>query len=346
MSTRWCFTHNLNDDQWVEIEELYLNGRISEFYASLANLCNSVQRCKYIKFGLEFAPETGQPHLQGYVIFERGIGLATVKQRMSVSQLFDNTTHYEIMEGTIEQNDEYVEKEGEWMESGEHPVGRGHRSDLDDIWSDLREGASETDVMESHFTDWARYHKAIGRARYLLDLQKQTLWREVETTVIWGNAGVGKTRLALSMGMEKYGELPYILYPGNSHNVWFDGYQGQKCLVLDDFTGWLKLTFLLRLLDGYPLNLEVKGGSVAAQWEMVIITSNQNPGHWYGWDVLKQHDDGRALFRRINFVDHLNDYEPGRALERDIDCGEEWWDAHRREFEPVVLPSSQQTFHW
>lgn len=345
MSSKWCFTHNLTPNQWNEIEELWTNGHISEFYEHCEHFADVIPRCKYLKAGLEFAPETGQPHLQGYVIMERGIGLATLKQRMSLTQLFDNTTHYEIMEGTIEQNDEYVEKEGEWFESGEHPVGQGHRSDLDDIWTELREGAGETDIMENHFADWARYHKAIGRARYLLDLQKQTQWREVETAVYWGPAGVGKTRLALSEAMERYGELPYILYPGNSHNVWFDGYQGQKCLVLDDFTGWLKLTFLLRLLDGYPLNLEVKGGSVAAQWETVIITSNPSPGHWYGWDVLKQHDDGKALFRRIDKITEITENEQGE-IERDEEIGEEWWANNRNKFEPVVLPESQQHFHW
>lgn len=88
-------------------------------------------------------------------------------------------------------------------------------------------------------------------------------------------------------------------HPGG-HMVWWDGYEGQSLLILDDFTGWIPLTQLLNILDGYPMTLNVKNGRTMANWTTVVITSNLHPRDWYSKDVMAHHDHGRALKRRID----------------------------------------------
>jgi len=66
-------------------------------------------------------------------------------------------------------------------------------------------------------------------------------------------------------------------------------------LLIDDFYGWIAYGYLLRLLDGHPVQMETKGGHTHACWETVIITSNVLVIAWY-----QNVDDIRALERRIN----------------------------------------------
>lgn len=95
-------------------------------------------------------------------------------------------------------------------------------------------------------------------------------------------------------------------HPGG-HLVWWDGYEGQQLLILDDFTGWIPMTQLLNVLDGYPMTLNVKNGRSMAAWTEVIITSNLHPKAWYRDEVMAMHDGGKALFRRINVLQEVED---------------------------------------
>ena len=50
----------------------------------------------------------------------------------------------------------------------------------------------------------------------------------------------------------------------------------------DDFRGdCMRLTDLQRLLDWYPLWVEIKGGSLPMLATRYVITSNQHPADWY-----------------------------------------------------------------
>lgn len=93
--------------------------------------------------------------------------------------------------------------------------------------------------------------------------------------------------------------------------MWFDGYQGQHTLILDDFSGdYCAFRYLLRLLDKYKLKVEIKGGFAWAVWTTVVITSNIHPVGWY-------HDtDTSPLQRRlttggseIRLVEHQGTYK-------------------------------------
>ena len=63
---------------------------------------------------------------------------------------------------------------------------------------------------------------------------------------------------------------------------WWDGYSGQETVVLDDFKDYaMPLVELQRLLDWYPLWVEVKGGSVPMMAKRYVLTSNTSPDDWY-----------------------------------------------------------------
>lgn len=62
---------------------------------------------------------------------------------------------------------------------------------------------------------------------------------------------------------------------------WWDNYNGEAVVVLDEFYGWLPYDTLLRLCDRYPLLVESKGGQIQFSATTLIITTNKRPDKWY-----------------------------------------------------------------
>jgi len=77
-----------------------------------------------------------------------------------------------------------------------------------------------------------KYPNAFRLIRSELDFIEALKWRIMNVKVYWGPTGTGKTRKAMDH------ESVYKLDMANS--LWFNGYNRQKRLVVDDFYGWIK----------------------------------------------------------------------------------------------------------
>lgn len=65
---------------------------------------------------------------------------------------------------------------------------------------------------------------------------------------------------------------------------WWDGYDKQEFVILDDFRGsQMQFNELLRLLDRYQHRVEFKGGSRQFDSPNIIITSINHPKDPYGF---------------------------------------------------------------
>lgn len=65
-------------------------------------------------------------------------------------------------------------------------------------------------------------------------------------------------------------------------NVWFDGYDGEEDIVINEFKGWLPVSLMCRLVDAAPLSLPTKGGHVKCLVKRVWIDSNFDPfSEWW-----------------------------------------------------------------
>ena len=115
----------------------------------------------------------------------------------------------------------------------------------------------------------------------------------MEVSIYYGATGTGKTRLAY--------ESSDSVYKWNVDTPeWWDGYDGERTLLIDEFYGQLKPSRMLQLLDGYTCRLPVKGGFTYANWDKVYITSNAHPDCWYGELVPQAVKD--ALHRRYTEI--------------------------------------------
>lgn len=261
--------------------------------------------CKYIVFQLERGDEE-TPHFQGAIFFNSNKRLSAVRQLCPVA-------HWECMRGTPEQAINYCTKadtriDGPW-EAGARPKSRqGKRTDLESLCDAIKRGDDLSSLIDSHTATVCHYTRGFQFLYQHYQRQASAKWRDVTVRVFWGKTGVGKTRrcVAAEPGL-------YIVdnYP------WWDGYTGQSTILFDEFYGQIKVSHMLRLLDGYTLQLPVKGAFVSAAWTQVFITSNSPPTEWYTkkTDYLYNgaplqtssisKDVRDALMRRITSVEQL-----------------------------------------
>ncbi len=156
----------------------------------------------------------------------------------------------------------------------------GRRSDLVDAGDLIKAGGSITQLALEHTSVFIRYNKGFNMLKFYVDGDNANKWREVAVHVIWGPTGVGKTREAIEKAREA-GPF-YILQKDENSRIWWDGYEGQKTVIFDDFDGsWYKYRSLLRILDGNGVRCQIKGGTVWATFTTVYITCPVPPEEWY-----------------------------------------------------------------
>lgn len=94
------------------------------------------------------------------------------------------------------------------------------------------------------------------------------------TIVLWGETNVGKSTTAW-----KY--AGWDAYPKDPRSKFWCGYQGQENVVIDEFRGGIDIAHMLRILDKFPMIIELKGYSTVLKAKNIWITSNLHPKDWY-----------------------------------------------------------------
>lgn len=263
----WCFTlNNPTDDEINEIEAL---GTELPF------------QIVYLVYGKETG-ESGTPHLQGYICFKRK------RERSVVKDIVSPRTHLESAKGTPTQASEYCKKDGDFKEFGTLPQRQqGKRSDLATIARKINDGSTLRKISQEHPGSFMRYGGGITRYRHL---HRSLQPRQPEIWVFHGVTGSGKTSRVWN-----FVDIDQLwVHPGGK---WFDGFDDQSAVLLDDYDGsWFKISYLLKLLDRYPFPVPVKGGFVYWQPKTIYITSNLHPEEWYPHAIQRHRD---ALMRRL-----------------------------------------------
>ncbi len=168
--------------------------------------------------------------------------------------------------------------------------GRGKRTDMDSIKEFIEDDRSISDIMNEHFGSYIRYHRGIEKA---INLKKQRVINEKTIEIHWGDTGTGKTHGAY----ERYDINDIWEYPGEG---WFDGFNGQRLALFDEFDGGeFKTKQLLKLWDKYPMQVRIKGGFTNWNPDIIYITSNIDPDLWY---KNLNHRVYQAFKRRITSI--------------------------------------------
>lgn len=240
----------------------------------------------YLLIGREICPETDRPHIQGFVQFVNDLSIREFKKKYSSS------AHLEWRKGTVQENLDYCKKEDDWTEFGIPRHGKqGKRSDWDSCHKDIKNGMKLGDIMINYCNLWLRYSNGIKSIYFNYKQMNAPKIRNIRVVCYVGVSGSGKTsRVPI--------DDTFWVNLDNKKEFLFDGYMGEKVILLDDFDGQISYNYMLRILDRYTLPLNIKNGRMMAEWEEVYITSNVTPELWYPRGA-------RALKRRITLLEEV-----------------------------------------
>lgn len=239
--------------------------------------------CRWIRGQLEIG-DGGFKHWQIVVAFARKISMAGVRDTFG-------PYHCELSRSVAA--NEYVFKldtrvPGTQFELGVKPVDRTDPDDWERIW----ELAKNNDIESIPPTIRVQSYRTI---RAIASDFAQPLGLERECVVYWGRTGTGKSRKAWNdAGLEAF--------PKDPRSKFWCGYRGQKHVIIDEFRGGIDVGHLLRWLDRYPVNVEIKGSSTALFAQKFWICSNLSPEEWY---PELDEESRLALRRRFKAVVHF-----------------------------------------
>lgn len=106
-----------------------------------------------------------------------------------------------------------------------------------------------------------------GIAAYKL-LEKPGIKKNCRGIWLCGPAGCGKSTWAKQLGDHLGG------WYEKAQNKWWDGYEGEKVVILDDLDTETLLHYLKKWADKFPCKGEVKGATVWLHHDWFVVTSN------------------------------------------------------------------------
>lgn len=228
---------------------------------------------RYLCYQEEICPTTGRHHQQGYIEFTRTRKLSWLIKYIA------SGPHYEIARGTLEDNKKYCSKPesavpNTFVEAGT-PMSQGQRTDLADVYNDIKAGKTIREVVDLHFPVYVKYHAGIEKAMMHL-VKPRDAFPDVYLLV--GPTRTGKSSFPNRFFKEE--EIHRQLCLKTDKPFW-GRYSQQKVVVLDEFTGQWSADYLKQLLDRYPITVDTKGGQLSFNSPVVFITSNKVPEHWW-----------------------------------------------------------------
>jgi len=210
---------------------------------------------EYLIYGKEVGA-SGTPHLQGYLYRKAKYSLRQLKK------LFPRA-HLEVSKGTPEDNREYCSKEGNFTERGVLPLsqvkkGLAGAAKYKEMWALAKSGEFES-LPPAQIKTWEYIH-----AKYSAPSVDRS---ELDNLWISGPTGAGKS---------KYIRETYPVFFTKSMSKWWDAYNGEPVIVIDDFApehGKYLGYYLKIWADHYVFPAEVKGGMLRIRPQTIIVTS-------------------------------------------------------------------------
>ena len=206
------------------------------------------------------------------------------------------------MFGTREQCDAYLNKDGQFKEIiNTRTTQQGKRTDLDHIKELIDDGSSFYDLYSEHFGTVVRCEKGIRNYIAMKDTIEatSTIFEPPEVIVYVGPAGAGKTWHCATDPDYMDGK-GYRFPVQMDTKLYFDGYDRQKTLWFDEFSGkTMQFTKFCQLTDRFGARYETKGGSVLVfGLKKILISTIQFPHLWWAGSERYQ-TDTEQLFRRL-----------------------------------------------
>ena len=275
-SRGWCVTLN----NYTEDEE--------RRFIAVCDVGRDGVHLRYAVVGAEVG-ENGTPHLQIFLYFNTMKSLNQVKGIEGLARC-----HAERMRGTVDQAANYCKKDGNFTEFGEVPE-QGKRNDLENVVKLIKEGCGLKRIADENPLEFIKFSRGIQALRFHClkgrDFKSEIFW-------LYGPTGTGKSRYAYEQA-----KLANSYYVKDPCSHWWDGYDGQEVVIIDDVRkDFCTFAQLLRMLDRYEYAIQCKGGYSQLLAKKIYLTNPLPPRLF--WDGRTEEDIGQ-LMRRIDHVYHF-----------------------------------------
>ncbi len=265
--------------------------RIFLFFEDVFHLSYKNRKVKFAVFQLEKAPTTGKLHFQCYFEFLHRTRKCTLMKQFP-------HCFWSKRLGTARQAIDYCSKddtrqEGPWrwgeteqdvddniLNPDSVAPPRKKISPLQVACNHLKNGKdlkwlarNMPDVFTMHSDGLRKFISIISPPRN----DKPTV------LVFYGLPESNKSRRAQAIADELFPDdiCRYDALGGDGQE-WWQTYQGEKCVIVDEFDGRkFKWDRFLQLTDRYPVTVPIKGSHFPFLAELIIITSNLRPSMWY-----------------------------------------------------------------
>lgn len=212
----WMFTWNNPPNDSATVLKMYFNKL----------------KASYMIVQLEVG-KNGTPHFQGFIYFTNARGFNALKKELP-------NCHLEAARGIPDCikycSKEDTRKDGPW-EFGERPQ-QGRRCDLEAVAKKIIDGTKVDALALDHPVEYIRYSKGL-KALETQVVKHRDPDAPFERIWIYGTAGVGKTFYVVK------NEPSLYIKDGT---MWWDNYNYETAILIDDFDGKWPYRDLLRLL--------------------------------------------------------------------------------------------------
>lgn len=252
--------------------------------------------------------EQGTPHTHIFVCFRSPVRFSMVKKHFP-------TSHIEPATGSIEQNLDYLKKEGKWAnttkaetsvpgtfeEWGDRPPENlGKDKDLETLYHMVvDEGLSNAEIIRLN-NDYIMQIDRLDKIRttYLQEKFKGERRLDLEVTYMFGATGTGKSRGIL----DEFGDSN--VYRVTDYDHPFDHYSCEPVLVFEEFRSSLTMSDMLNYLDIYPITLKARYANKYACFSRIFIVTNWELERQYAERQITDKESWQAFLRRIHKVKH------------------------------------------
>lgn len=217
--------------------------------------------------------EQGTPHYQGYVVFTKNTRLAWLVKNCPLG------IHWAVRRGSHAQARDYASKadtrvHGPWTH-GEEPK-QGERTDLQAA-ADYTKDHTMQEVAEEYPQLYIRYERGLKAYKNITTPDRTT---HTQLIIYWGPPLTGKSTRARELWPDAF-----WLKRARTGEPWWDGYDGQATVIIDEFYGWISVDTMCRLIDFTPMSVECKGTTIKFTSERIVILSNKDPEEWWSCEL-------------------------------------------------------------
>ena len=295
-----------------KVEEFVVKRPFFKDWDSVERYFDNIEHRKYVVYQLEKGTEEETEHIQGAIFYTIGKRFRTIKDTIPFA-------HIEKAKGSNSQVRDYCTKTETRIKD---PVEIGNfaeereRTDIKDFISLIQSGVSKTELAKLYPTLYLRERNKIDMISADIYEEYFYKYRSVEVTFIYGPSGVGKTTWL----SKKYSSREAFDVT-NYDNSMFTNYNYQDVLIMDEFSGNMKVQTFNLMLGFKPFDLRGLGCAKPSCYHHVYIVSNYSLKEIIKKMVGDDYRLAKTIDRRIHKIMHFK--SAGEVI---IERDSEWED--------------------